>query len=55
MQSLKCGNGAGKTTLLRILSGLEKQDSSRIDMGNGFQSLRRSRADLQKNILYLHQ
>ncbi|MCU7886528.1 MAG: ATP-binding cassette domain-containing protein, partial [Candidatus Thiodiazotropha sp. (ex Lucinoma annulata)] len=35
--------------------GLEKPDSSRIDMGNGFQSWRRSRADLQKNVLYLHQ
>ncbi|MCU7930898.1 MAG: ABC transporter ATP-binding protein [Candidatus Thiodiazotropha sp. (ex Codakia rugifera)] len=52
---LSGGNGAGKTTLLRILSGLEKPDSSQIDMGNGFQSWRRSRADLQKNVLYLHQ
>ncbi|MCU7878201.1 MAG: ABC transporter ATP-binding protein [Candidatus Thiodiazotropha sp. (ex Lucinoma borealis)] len=52
---LSGGNGAGKTTLLRILSGLEKPDSSRIDIGNGFQSWRRSRADLQKNVLYLHQ
>ncbi|MCU7891588.1 MAG: ABC transporter ATP-binding protein [Candidatus Thiodiazotropha sp. (ex Ustalcina ferruginea)] len=52
---LSGGNGAGKTTLLRILSGLEKPDSSRIDIGKGSQSWRRSRTDLQKYVLYLHQ
>ncbi|MCU7906866.1 MAG: ABC transporter ATP-binding protein [Candidatus Thiodiazotropha sp. (ex Epidulcina cf. delphinae)] len=52
---LSGGNGAGKTTLLRILSGLERPDSSRIDTGRGSLSWRRSRADLQKRVLYLHQ
>ena len=48
-------NGAGKTTLLRILAGLEKPDSSRIDLGAGPCSWRRIRKDLQQRALYLHQ
>jgi tungstate transport system ATP-binding protein len=53
---LSGANGAGKTTLLRIISGLEKPDSSQITISTDSpRSWRRSRADLQNQVLYLHQ
>jgi tungstate transport system ATP-binding protein len=53
---LSGANGAGKTTLLRIISGLEKPDSSQITIASKPpRSWRRCRADLQQQILYLHQ
>jgi tungstate transport system ATP-binding protein len=53
---LSGANGAGKTTLLRILSGLEKPDSSQIAFAtDSLKPWRRCRSDLQKHILYLHQ
>ncbi len=53
---LLCGpNGAGKSTLLRILSGLEKPDSCRLDLGLGMRSWSCNRKELFKNTLYLHQ
>jgi tungstate transport system ATP-binding protein len=53
---LSGANGAGKTTLLRIISGLEKPDSSQITIASkSTKSWRRCRADLQKQVLYLHQ
>ncbi|ODB94604.1 hypothetical protein A3194_20350 [Candidatus Thiodiazotropha endoloripes] len=48
-------NGAGKTTLLRILAGLEKPDSIRIDLGKGPLNWRHVKKTLQHHALYLHQ
>ncbi|MES9840013.1 MAG: heme ABC exporter ATP-binding protein CcmA [Candidatus Thiodiazotropha endolucinida] len=53
---LSGGNGAGKTTLLRILSGLEKPDSSQITIASDSpRTWRHSRKDLHQQVLYLHQ
>ncbi len=52
-------NGSGKTTLMRILAGLEKPDSCRIQIHhwNGTQNhhWKAFRGTLQSRIMYLHQ
>lgn len=52
---LRGENGAGKTTLLKILCGLEQPDTCKVDFGSGQMDWRRCRAQLQKQIMYLHQ
>ena len=54
-QLLSGANGAGKTTLLRIIAGLDKPDSSTIDMGSGPKKWERCRSLLHSRVIYLHQ
>ena len=48
-------NGSGKTTLLRIIAGLLKPDTGYVDMGSGLLSWKKSRSNLIRNFIYLHQ
>ena len=54
--ALLCGaNGAGKSTLMRILAGLEKPESARIEVPDGPRSWHQARSDLLNMTVYLHQ
>ena len=48
-------NGSGKTTLLKIMSGLLKPDSARIDYQGLNLSWRQAKPYIQKDTIYLHQ
>ena len=48
-------NGAGKTTLLKILSGLLAPDRGSVDFGLHSKSIRQSRKELLRYLMYMHQ
>ncbi len=48
-------NGAGKTTLLKVLSGLLTPDRGFVNFGFHTQSIRQSRKELLRYLMYMHQ
>ncbi len=48
-------NGAGKTTLLKIVSGLVKPDSAKVQVKDAVLSWSKARVKIQRNLVYLHQ
>lgn len=49
------GNGSGKSTLLRVMAGLLKPDSAKINLGTVDVSWKKCRKVLLQNTMYLHQ
>jgi ABC-type multidrug transport system ATPase subunit len=48
-------NGSGKTTLLRIMAGLDRPDRAGVMLVGEMHSWRKSRKELRKRCVYLHQ
>ncbi|HFD88285.1 MAG TPA: ATP-binding cassette domain-containing protein [Gammaproteobacteria bacterium] len=48
-------NGSGKTTLLRIIAGLDRPDRAGVMLVGEMRSWRKSRRELRKRSVYLHQ